>query len=109
MSLFTISVPCENGNHEVCRKSTCICDCHHGERGLIAVLTFDGPSGRASMNVFGTKETLDNRIIDAIGVLRSAGKRMVKTEMSINGEDWVYEYDSTGHVERTFRLGEVTP
>jgi hypothetical protein len=76
----------------------------------IAKLTFEDVTGtRGIMNVFGNDKTLDGNIVDAIGTLRAAGRKMVKTEMTINGEEWVYEYDSTGHVERTFMNGAVTP
>lgn len=75
-----------------------------------AKLTFEDVTGtRGIMNVFGNDKTLDSNIVDAIGTLRASGRRMVKTEMTVNGEEWVYEYDSTGQVERTFRMGEVTP
>lgn len=53
--------------------------------------------------------SLDGMIVDRIGDIRAAGNRMVKTDLTIDGEQWTYEYDGTGHVERIFRNGEVTP
>lgn len=76
----------------------------------VATLTFQLATGsRAVRYVHGTDENLDSRIIDAIGMHRAAGQRIVKAEMTINGEEWIYEYDSTGHIERIFRNGAVTP
>jgi hypothetical protein len=52
---------------------------------------------------------LDRKIVEELGNIRARNHRPVKTEMNIDGEEWIYEYDSTGHIERTFRNGEVTP
>lgn len=68
-----------------------------GDRGVIS-LTADTPA------------ELDRKVVDRLGTLYGPDKRIVKTELFINGEEWTYEYDSTGrHVEHVFRNGEVTP
>lgn len=54
-------------------------------------------------------QELDRKIIEELGNVRSRGHRPVKTEMTIDGDEWIYEYDSTGHIERTFRNGDVAP
>jgi hypothetical protein len=66
------------------------------ERGMITVAASDAAQ-------------LDRRIVLELGNVRARGHRPVKTEMTIDGEEWIYEYDSTGHIERTFRNGDVTP
>jgi hypothetical protein len=53
---------------------------------------------------------LDHQIIDKLEILREEGLRIVKTEMTISGVDWTYEYDETGtHVVHLMRNGEDMP
>jgi gamma-glutamylcyclotransferase (GGCT)/AIG2-like uncharacterized protein YtfP len=76
-----------------------------------AKITFERVTGvRGTLEVTGRSVfELDKNIIEAIDELRVRDCKMVKTEMDIHGVEWVYEYDSTGHIERTFRMGEVVP
>lgn len=52
---------------------------------------------------------LDRKIQEEIGNGRSRGHRPVRTEMTIDGVDWTYEYADDGTIERVFENGEVTP
>lgn len=69
---------------------------HNGQRHTLSV------DGRDSRDI-------DRKIVQAIGNIRAGGHRMVKTEMNVNGDEWTYEYDSTGQVQHVFRNGESTP
>lgn len=65
---------------------------------------------RGWVTVSGTDERdLDRKIVEELGNIRVRGHRPVKTVLTHNGDEWIYEYDSSGHIERTFRNGEVTP
>lgn len=77
-----------------------------------ATLHYERPNGDRGTLTYTARSPheLDHRIIQAISELRSRACRMVKTELlTADGEEWIYEYDTTGHVERTFRFGDVTP
>lgn len=56
-----------------------------------------------------TTAELDRLIVARLPDLRAAGNKIVKTVMEINGEEWMYEYNSVGEIERVFRNGEVAP
>lgn len=71
--------------------------------------TATGDRGVVSLTA-GSPEQLDQMVVERLGTLYGPGKRIVKTQLFINGDEWVYEYDSTGrHVEHVFKNGEVTP
>lgn len=53
---------------------------------------------------------IDRNIQSAIANIRAGGHRMVKTEMTVKGEEWVYEYNvMTGQIEHVFLNGEIAP
>lgn len=57
-----------------------------------------------------TDDELSHRITDEIGQVRDLGYRVVKTELTdARGEEWSYEYDTTGQITNVYRNGEVTP
>lgn len=79
---------------------------------FLATVTSEHPrtGDRGWVTVTGRDEgDLDRNVIEEIGNLRSRGHRPVKTEMHIDGHEWVYEYNTSGEIERIFHNGEVTP
>jgi YD repeat-containing protein len=76
-----------------------------------AVITFQRVTGmRDTVSVFGRdSRELDSEIIESLNEIRLRGHLIIKTEMTVHGEDWVYEYDEDGHVTRAFRNGDLTP
>lgn len=77
-----------------------------------AVLTFEKATGERGTRVVVAKTDteMDRRIVTEIGTLRSRAYRMVKTEITDErGDEWLFEYDGTGHIMNIFCNGEVTP
>lgn len=77
-----------------------------------ARLTYEHPATakRHELHLSGRDSgALDRLITAAVANVRDGGFRMVRTEMDVNGENWIYEYSPSGQVENIFRNGEVTP
>lgn len=68
----------------------------------------NGDRRHLTLNADTTAE-LDRLIIARLPDLRAGGNRIVKTVLTFSGEEWTYEYNSVGEIERVFRNGEVTP
>ena len=55
-------------------------------------------------------QRLDHNIVQAIGNIRDAGHRMVRTNLqSADGKEYVYEYDADGKVTHLWVDGDTTP